>query len=135
MRQQLKQVRYYLVASLGDLERSVMDLLWDSAEPLTANDLRDDLAALGTDAKELAVTTVLTVLARLEKKGLVLRERTTRPHRYTASSTREDHTVGLLNDALGTAQDREAVLARFIGGISADEAASLRGILDTVKSA
>ena len=46
------------MASLGDLERSVMDLLWDSAEPLTANDLRDALAACGTDAKELAVTTV-----------------------------------------------------------------------------
>ena len=123
------------MASLGDLERSVMDLLWDSAEPLTANDLRDDLAALGTDAKELAVTTVLTVLARLEKKGLVERERSIRPHRYAASSSREDHTVGLLNEALGTAQDREAVLARFIGGISADEAASLRAILDSVKSA
>ena len=120
------------MASLGDLERSVMDLLWDAAEPLTANDLRDNLAALGDAAKELAVTTVLTVLARLEKKGLVVRERSTRPHRYTAASSREDHTVELLNEALGTAQDREAVLARFIGGISADEAASLRAILGSV---
>lgn len=123
------------MASLGDLERSVMDLLWDSAEPLTANDLRDELAANAGDSKELAVTTVLTVLARLEKKGLVERERSTRPHRYTASSSREDHTVELLNEALGNAQDREAVLARFIGGISADEAAALRAILDSPKSA
>jgi len=112
-----------------------MELLSDSAEPLTANDLRDELAAPGDSAKDLAVTTVLTVLARLEKKGLVVRERTTRHHRYTASSTREDHTVNLLNEALGTAQDREAVLARFIGGISADEAATLRAILDAPKTA
>ncbi|MHC6177041.1 BlaI/MecI/CopY family transcriptional regulator [Glutamicibacter endophyticus] len=123
------------MASLGDLERSVMDLLWDSAEALTANDLRDELAANAGDSKELAVTTVLTVLARLEKKGLVERERSTRPHRYTASSSREDHTVELLNEALGNAQDREAVLARFIGGISPDEAAALRAILDSPKSA
>lgn len=79
------------MASLGDLERSVMDLLWDSTEPLTANDLRDELAALGADAKELAVTTVLTVLARLEKKGLVERERSSRPHRYAAILTRRPH--------------------------------------------
>ncbi|WP_431709610.1 BlaI/MecI/CopY family transcriptional regulator [Glutamicibacter uratoxydans] len=123
------------MASLGDLERSVMELLWDSTEPLTANDLRDELAAPGDTAKDLAVTTVLTVLARLEKKGLVVRERSTRPHRYNASSTREDHTVNLLNEALGSAQNREAVLARFIGGISPDEAATLRAILDAPKTA
>ena len=73
------------MATLGDLERSVMDLLWDGAEAQTANDLRDRLAqAHGNDGKELAVTTVLTVLARLEKKQLVTRERDTRPHRYRA---------------------------------------------------
>ena len=75
-----KEIR---LATLGDLERAVMDLLWDAAAPLTANELRDQLAAPGgADGKELAVTTVLTVLSRLEKKGLVERERDIRPHRY-----------------------------------------------------
>ena len=62
--------------ALGDLERSVMDLLWDHPGPHTANEVRDTLAG------DLAVTTVLTVLSRLEKKGLVQRDGGRRPHRY-----------------------------------------------------
>ncbi|NUL48067.1 BlaI/MecI/CopY family transcriptional regulator [Cellulosimicrobium funkei] len=111
--------------ALGDLERSVMDLLWDRPGALTANDVRDALAG------DLAVTTVLTVLSRLEKKGLVRRDGGRRPHRYAAASSREEHTVGLLNDVLGSVPDREAVLARFIGGIGPDEAAAVRRLLDS----
>lgn len=111
------------MATLGDLERSVMSLLWEGDTSLSANDVRDQLG------EDLAVTTVLTVLSRLEKKGLVRRERSTRPHRYTTTASREEHTVEMLNEVLGTASDREAVLARFIGGVSEEEAAALRRIL------
>lgn len=120
------------MASLGELERSVMDLLWTAPEASTANDLRDRLAqteSQGQEGKDLAVTTVLTVLSRLEKKGLVERERGTRPHRYRSISTREDHTARLMHEALGTAPDREAVLARFIGSVTEAEAATLRKLL------
>ncbi|WP_230008857.1 BlaI/MecI/CopY family transcriptional regulator, partial [Microbacterium sp. Bi128] len=80
------------MASLGELERAVMDLLWAGQEAATANTLRDLLAqstqpqdgSAGHVGKDLAVTTVLTVLSRLERKGLVERERGTRPHRYQA---------------------------------------------------
>lgn len=125
------------MASLGELERAVMDLLWAGHEAATANTLRDKLAlstessagAIGHEGKELAVTTVLTVLSRLEKKGLVERERGTRPHRYRAVSSREDHTAELMHEVLGSAPDREAVLARFIGSVSPSEAESLRKLL------
>ncbi|RII42998.1 transcriptional regulator [Galactobacter valiniphilus] len=116
------------MAALGELERSVMDLLWDHQEALTANAVRD-LLALDEDSKGLAVTTVLTVLARLEKKGLVNRERGARPHLYHPTASREEHTVGLIEDALGTAEDREAVLVRFAGAISAGDAAALLRVL------
>jgi predicted transcriptional regulator len=120
------------MATLGELERAVMDLLWATDEALTANMLRDQLAqhsAGSTDGKELAVTTVLTVLSRLETKQLVIRERNIRPHRYRAVTSREEHTVELLNEVLGSAPDREAVLTRFIGTVSSEEAAALRRIL------
>lgn len=117
------------MASLGELERSVMDQLWSTVEAATANELRDRLAQSEVQGKDLAVTTVLTVLSRLEKKGLVERERGTRPHRYRAISTREDHTARLMHEALGTAPDREAVLARFIGSVTEAEAATLRKLL------
>ncbi|MBT2567024.1 BlaI/MecI/CopY family transcriptional regulator [Arthrobacter sp. ISL-85] len=124
------------MASLGELERSVMDLLWAGQEAATANTLRDQLARTsaarggpGHEGKELAVTTVLTVLSRLEKKGLVERERGTRPHRYQAVSSRADHTAELMHEVLGSAPDREAVLARFIGSVSEGEAETLRKLL------
>ncbi|WP_285242546.1 BlaI/MecI/CopY family transcriptional regulator [Pseudarthrobacter sp. fls2-241-R2A-127] len=124
------------MASLGELERAVMDLLWAGQEAATANTLRDRLArssaaqgGAGHEGKELAVTTVLTVLSRLEKKGLVERERGTRPHRYQAVSSRADHTAELMHEVLGSAPDREAVLARFIGSVSEGEAATLRKLL------
>lgn len=119
------------MATLGDLERSVMDLLWQQPEPLTANELRDLLSHLeASQGKELAVTTVLTVLSRLEKKGLVERERDIRPHRYRSVTSREEHTAELMHEVLGSAPDREAVLAQFIGSVSADEASTLRKLLE-----
>lgn len=120
------------MATLGDLERTVMDLLWETGEAVTANMLRDKLAQRSDGPqthKELAVTTVLTVLSRLEKKGLVVRERDTRPHRYQAVTSREEHTAELMHQVLGSAPDREAVLARFLGSVSDGEAATLRKLL------
>ncbi|MCW1249112.1 BlaI/MecI/CopY family transcriptional regulator [Acaricomes phytoseiuli] len=122
------------MATLGELERSVMDLLWQQPDPLTANELRDLLThtqnpPTGRAAKELAVTTVLTVLSRLENKGLVERERNSRPHHYQAVTSREEHTAELMHEVLGSAPDREAVLARFIGSVSSEEAITLRKLL------
>lgn len=122
------------MATLGELERAVMDLLWEHPEAVTANDLRDLLSQRSTpegsaDARALAVTTVLTVLSRLEKKGLVERERNIRPHRYRAVTSRADHTAELMVEVLGSAPDREAVLARFIGTVSDGEAETLRKLL------
>ncbi len=121
------------MATLGDLERAVMDLLWEHQEAITANNLRDLLSQRASidnaEARPLAVTTVLTVLSRLEKKGLVERERSSRPHRYRAVTSREEHTAELMMEVLGSAPDREAVLARFIGTVSAGEAQTLRKLL------
>lgn len=116
--------------SLGQLEQQVMDLLWDHPEHLTANELRDLLITTNPEAPEPAVTTVLTVLSRLAKKGFVHRDNKKRPHRFSAARTREEHTVELLNDVLGTVPDREAVLAQFVGGISREEAAAVRDALN-----
>jgi predicted transcriptional regulator len=119
------------MATLGELERSVMDVLWDSTDALTAGDIRDELAhghAAGA-GKELAVTTVLTVLSRLEAKSFVTRDRDTRPHLFSASTSRAAHMAELMHEVLGAAPDREAVLARFVGQVSPREVDALRRIL------
>src|SRR5215218_3743643 len=111
------------MASLGDLERTVMEHLWAAAEPLAATDLRDALADRG-----LALTTVHTVLGRLEQKGFVAHDEA-RPRRFRPTATREQHAAELMHEVLGQAADRQAVLARFVGGVDADEVRLLRELL------
>lgn len=114
-----------------------MDVLWDSSSPLTANELKDRLVNPGISAaatKPLATTTVLTVLSRLETKGFVTRDRSTRPHAYSAVLTRAVHTAGLMHEVLGQVPDRQATLARFIGDVTPQEAETLRQLLGAASS-
>ena len=117
------------MANLGQLERSVMQALWDAGDARSAYDLLPGLPA-GDSGKPLAVTTVLTVLSRLEKKGFVSADRSSRPHRYLATASREDHVAELMHEVLGDAADRQAVLERFVGGVSPADADLLRSLLD-----
>lgn len=116
------------MATLGELERAVMEALWAASGSCTARDVLDVLAAR-EQGRDLAATTVLTVLGRLERKGLVARERDGRAHRYRPTATREDHIAELMHDALSAAPDRGAALARFLGSIPPDEQAALRDLL------
>ncbi|SFL10418.1 BlaI/MecI/CopY family transcriptional regulator [Geodermatophilus ruber] len=111
------------MASLGELERAVMDRLWSAGGSVSAGDLRDGLADRG-----LALTTVHTVLTRLEQKGFVVHD-DARPRRFRPRATREEHAAELMHEVLGQAGDRQAVLARFVGGVDAEEARLLRELL------
>ena len=113
------------MARLGDLERSVMDVLWDSAGWLTAREVASRLQ----HERDLAYTTVLTVLERLERKGFVQRQRAARAHRYKAADAREAVVADAMLEALGTADDRGSALVRFVGAVSAEEAEILRQAL------
>jgi predicted transcriptional regulator len=114
-----------IMARLGDLERSVMDVLWDSVGWLTAR----EVAARLHHERDLAYTTVLTVLERLERKGFVQRQRAARAHRYKAADAREAVVADAMLEALGTADDRGSALVRFVGAVSAEEAEILRRAL------
>ena len=113
-----------IVGTLGELERSVMDAIWVHDDGLSAAELRDALAD-----RDLALTTIHTVLTRLEKKGFVTRDRSVRPHRYIAVSTREDHVAELMTEVLSQAPDRQAVLARFLGTVTEADENTLRNLL------
>ena len=116
------------MSRLGELERAVMDAVWDSETPVTAYDVRARLEEAG---RALAPTTVLTVLTRLQKKGLVSAERSARPHRYSAVASRADHIAELMHEVLRETGDHHAVLERFVGGVSESDAAALRRLLGT----
>lgn len=112
--------------ALGELERVVMDAVWDSTEALSAYDVQQQLEAAG---RPLAATTLLTVLSRLEKKGFVASARTVRPYRYSPVASRADHVAELMHEVLGESRDRMAVLERFVGAVSEEDAAVLRKLL------
>ena len=113
-----------LVTRPGDLERAAMEVLWESG-PATARQVAERLAGRG-----LAYTTWLTVLGRLEGKGLLRRERDGRAHTYAAVASREDHIALLMQSALGQAADREAALQHFVRTVSPEEADALRRALE-----
>ena len=112
------------MARIGELERAVMEVLWSAGEPVAATDI---VAALSD--RELAVTTVLTVLDRLGRKRLVTRERTGRAYRYTPTSSREALVAETMLEALTGSDDRSAALNSFIESVSPEDAAVLRRAL------
>ena len=114
---------------LGDLERAVMDVLWDSV-PATSDGVTVREVADALDGRELAYTTVMTVLDRLAGKGMVQREREGRAWRYRPAATREAHIAQLMLDALDLGGSRDAALVRFArsgsGASASSEASSAR---------
>lgn len=93
-----------------------MAVLWDRGEPCL---VREVVAALAE--RDLAYTTVMTVLDRLEKKGVVRRQRDGRAWRYETSSSREEYVARLMLDALDLTGDRSAALTHFAMSVSRPE--------------
>ncbi|GAB1513968.1 BlaI/MecI/CopY family transcriptional regulator [Actinophytocola sp. KF-1] len=106
-----------MVSSLGELERAVMEVLWDRGTPAAVRDVASALAE-----RELAYTTVMTVLDRLAKKGFVRRQRDGRAWRYEPENSREGYVAQLMLDALALTGDRDAALTRFARSVSGTEA-------------
>jgi len=115
------------VNRLGELERAIMDILWESPDPLTVRQVSGNLTE-----RDLAHTTVMTVLDRLAKKGFARRERDGRAWRYRAAETREAYVTELMLSALEQTGDRHAALARFARSVSETEATALRRALETL---
>ncbi|GAA4196103.1 BlaI/MecI/CopY family transcriptional regulator [Streptosporangium oxazolinicum] len=105
---------------LGHLERSIMEALWRHPGGMLAQEIAGSLPS------QPAVTTVLTVLLRLSHKGLVVRERVGRAHRYRASGGKDAFVAEVMQEALSEAGNVDAVVHRFVGTVSPEVAAALR---------
>lgn len=116
------------MAGLGELEKAVMEHLWSAGEPQTVRQVYVDLSS----RRELAYTTVMTVLQRLAKKGLVNQRRSDRAHQYSPVHTRDELVAGLMVDALSAGTEsgeRVGALVRFVEQVTPDEADALRAAL------
>ena len=111
---------------LGPLETAVMERLWKRG-PATVREVVDDLGR----SRGLAYTTVMTVMVRLQAKGLLRRERNGKTFVYRPAFSRQEHRVRISRDlAHGlVSQFGDAALAAFsaeLDDVDATHRAALR---------
>ncbi len=78
---------------LGPLEREVMDFLW-SCGPSSGKDVFSGIKS----GREIALTTVLTVLERLANKGLVRKEKGAALIAFSPALTKEEFARSVSSD-------------------------------------
>ncbi|WP_432974135.1 BlaI/MecI/CopY family transcriptional regulator [Dactylosporangium sp. CA-233914] len=111
----------------GELQAAVMRQLWAADGPVTARYVHTALS----EERDLAYTTVQTVMDKLHRKGWLRRQPHGRAHLYQPVATREQHGAGLMREALTDSGDREQALLHFVGQMTLEEAAALRAALST----
>jgi predicted transcriptional regulator len=111
--------------SFGHLEREVMRAVWRAEEPVTGHEIADALKG----SKEIAYTTLLTVIDRLREKGYLTRTRDGRSYRYRAVMPEADYAASLMSQVLDASDNRSDALLSFAGKLEPAEAEALRAAL------
>lgn len=107
----------------GELEAAALAVLQSAGTPLTPAQVRDALEG------DLAYTTVVTILSRLHAKGVLTRLRAGRAYSYTPVADQPGLAARRMRGVLDAEADREAVLARFVSGLSPADEQALRRML------
>ncbi len=86
---------------LGELEAAIMELIWSKGVQanVTVREVHEELA----EEKQLAYTTVMTVMGNLAKKGFLKAEKSGLAYLYSPASTKEEfleRAVGKIIDEL-----------------------------------
>lgn len=110
----------------GSLERGVLEVLWAADAPVTSADVRAGFP----ENDRPALTTLLTVLDRLEHKGLVVRTGTPRAALFAASHSESESAAGEMARILERSGDRASALLRFAGSLRAADVDVLRQALE-----
>jgi predicted transcriptional regulator len=109
----------------GELEEQVMLRLWAANEPLAVREVRDALRP----ERDLAYTTVMTVLDKLYRKSAVKRRLDGRAYRYEPVLSREARTAALMRDDWLSGGARAGALVHFVEGMSPEQIDQLRDAL------
>jgi predicted transcriptional regulator len=86
---------------LGPLEQDVMDVVWRLRDA-TVRDVHAELVT----SRDIAYTTVMTTMARLARKGLLLRDTADLAHRYRPVVSRDQYARGAVGDVLAWLLER-----------------------------
>ena len=102
-----------------------MEVVWSTHGPVTGREVVDELAR----SRPVVYTTVLTVMDRLARKGILDKQPTGKAHTYRAVQSREAYTAERMASLLGAGGDPAAVLLRFVQQLPPEQAAKLRAAL------
>ncbi len=124
---------------LTERELEIMQIFWDASSldrsEMTAPQIRDGLAATGRD---LAYTTVATLVCILQDKGFLRQTTRERPFQYAPARTFEEVSGSLVSDLVQKVfgGSREQLLIRLIDEkeLSAEERQTLEDILRTERT-
>ncbi|WP_158600490.1 BlaI/MecI/CopY family transcriptional regulator [Tessaracoccus antarcticus] len=119
------------MAIRGALEQAVMELLWARDVPRTVAEVLEEM----NKDRDLAYTTVMTVLDRLAKKNMVTRDRVDRAWQYLPADPQDVVAARDLAEALDGVPGnvRIEALRRFFAALPAEERDALGTMTDRVR--
>lgn len=97
--------------TLGDLQHAILDVLWDRQEATVAQ-VHGDLF----DSRKLALTTIATMLRKMETRGLVDHHTVGRQFVYRAAMARSDARRDMVSQVVerGFAGDTSAMVSHLL---------------------
>jgi predicted transcriptional regulator len=116
------------VREFGELESAIMDVVWAGDRAYLVREVRERM----TYNRDVAYTTVMTVMNILHGKGVLRREKHGRAWRYWPAESREEHDARLMAEVFRSGGDQRVTMVRFLERVSDEEVASLRTALDDV---
>lgn len=72
-------------ATLGELEKQIMDILWEAKHPLSVA----EVVKVISGKRKIAYTTVMTIMGRLVEKGLLKRNESGKAYIYQPTYSKE----------------------------------------------
>ncbi len=103
---------------MGHLEASIMEIIWDKQEA-TVRDVFETLSL----SRDIAYTTVMTIMSRLADKGMLNKHKDGIAYLYRPALGREEFTQSIVDEILnGLFEDyADAAFSHFIHRVEEDE--------------
>jgi predicted transcriptional regulator len=115
---------------LGDLEAEIMEILWvEGSAPVRT--VHDRLAK----QREIAYTTVMTVMSRLVDKGILVRRQEGRAYIYAPVESRGAFCAGVVKNVVAGlfGGSIRPALAHFVENLSEDDVAELDELAEVIE--
>ncbi|WP_327591117.1 BlaI/MecI/CopY family transcriptional regulator [Nonomuraea sp. NBC_00507] len=111
--------------ALGDLESAIMDRLWSYHRPASVRDVLEDLRR----DRQIAYTTVMTVMDKLYKKGLLKRQPQGKAYLYEPVISEEAYAAQQMRETLARSGNQAATLVHFLERLTPEESTALAAAL------